>query len=262
MRRRGLALSFVTCLRLLAAPAVPDEALSPRPCRPLFTTSAGPAEPGVLEVETGAQLLLNRDRGSDESFPFQLNLGIWNGFDLRAGWSGPTLRKDAQGEVRTGGGDPVLGAQVLALRQDQVGLDLGLAYWHKVPRASVAKGIGTGRHDDTLLVAASRVMGRWGVDANVGMGWIGDPDGPGRVRQGALSLAVTCALAPSWNLTLDTYALAGTDVGPRAVSSILAVSCDVSPWLCVDAGLEVGLTQGAPRMSFNAGLVWRVGRLW
>lgn len=75
-----------------------------------------------------------------------------------------------------------------------------------------------------------------------------------------MSLAVTCALSPGWNLTLDTYALAATELNARAVSSILALSRDLTPNLCADVGVEAGLTQGAPRLSLNAGLAWRIGR--
>jgi len=263
MSRLGFALSVSLLTLSLTAQEVPaEESCAPKACRPLFSTSAGLAEPGVLELEFGAQKIYNQDRCEDSYFPTQFNLGVCEWFDFRLGWSGPTLRKDSQGEVHGGGGDPVFGGQVLALKQETSGLDLGLAYWHKLPRASVAKGIGSGRHDDTLLVTASRTCGRWAFDFNAGANWVGRPKGEGRVRQGAASFSVTCGVAPCWNLTLDTYVLAGTELGPRAVSSILALSRDITPNLCVDVGIEAGLTAGAPRMSLNAGLVWRLGRLW
>lgn len=242
-------------------PAAQEEPCPPKACRPLFSTSAGLAEPGVLELELGAQKIYNRDRSEDGYFPAQFNLGVSPWFDLRFGWSGPALRKDAQGEVRNGGADPVFGGQALFLNQVPHGADLGLAYWHKLPRASVAKGIGTGKHDDTLLLTVSRIQGSWGFDLNGGANWIGRRQGEGRIRQAAASFAITYAPAHCWNLTLDTYALAATELGPRAVSTILALSHDVSPNLCLDMGVEAGLTRGAPRMSLNAGLVWRLGRL-
>lgn len=262
MRHLGFALSALTvCLPIFSQEATP-ETCTPRACRPLFSTSAGLAEPGVLELELGAQVIRNRDRSEDRYMPTQLNLGLCPWFDMRLGWSGPTLRKDSQGEQREGNGDPVLGGQALFLRQEQAGLDLGLAYWHKVPRASVARRIGTGRHDDTVLLTASCTKGRWAVDLNAGANWIGRPGDAGRVRQAAASLSVTCAVAPCWNLTLDTYALAATELNGRAVSTILALSRDLAPNLCVDIGVEGGLTAGAPRVSLNAGLVWRLGHLW
>lgn len=239
-----------------------SEELSPKACRPLFSTSAGLAEPGVLELEFGAQRIYNRDQSRDSLFPVQLNLGICEWFDIRMGWGGPVLRKDSQGALAEGNSDPVFGSQAQFLKQDTAGVDLGLAYWHKLPRSSTDTGIGTGKHDDTLLLTASRTFGRWALDLNAGANWIGRPEGEGRVRQAAGSLSITYAVAPGWNLTLDTYALASTELNERAVSSILAISRDITPNLCVDLGIEAGLTQGAPRMSLNAGFVWRLGRLW
>ncbi len=263
MKRLSFAMS--ACLVLLplsAQEAEVGDSWAPKACRPLFTTSAGLAEPGVLELEFGAQRIYNRDRSNDTLLPAQLNLGVCEWFDVRIGWGGPVLRKDSQGQLAEGRSDPVLGGQALFFKQDAVGLDLGVAYWHKLPRASTEKGICTGKHDDTLLITASRTFGRWALDLNAGANWIGRPAGEGRVRQAAGSLSVTYALAVGWNLTLDTYALAATELNDRAVSSILALSRDITPNLCMDVGVEAGLTQGAPRMSLNAGLVWRLGRLW
>jgi hypothetical protein len=216
----------------------------------------------MVELEFGAQKIVNRDGSQDRLLPTQFNLGINSWFDLRMGWSGPALRQDAVGERRSGGSDPVLGGQALFLKQAGSGLDLGLAHWHKLPRASVAKGIGSGKHDDTLLLTASRTLGHWALDLNTGANWIGRCRGEGRVRQAAASFAVTYAAAPGWNVTLDTYALAATELGHQALSSVCAVSRDVTPNLCLDLGVEVGHSHGAPSYSINAGLVWRMGRLW
>lgn len=247
----------------LQTPTQPiSEEISPKACRPLFSTSAGLAEPGVLELEFGVQRIYNRDRSEDRLTPTQFNLGICEWFDIRVGWGGPLLRKDSQGALQEGNTDPVFGGQALFLKQASAGVDLGLAYWHKLPRSSTEQGICTGKHDDTLLLTASRTMGRWAFDLNAGANWIGRPEGEGRVRQAAGSLCITYGVASGWNLTLDTYALAATELNDRAVSTILAVSRDITPNLCVDLGVEAGLTQGAPRMSLNAGLVWRLGRLW
>lgn len=263
MKRLGLALCVLFYIpSLLAQEVAAAEECAPKACRPLFSTSAGLAEPGVLELELGAQKIFNRDRSEDRYFPMQLNLGVNRWFDVRIGWSGPTLRKDSQGTYQQGNGDPLVGGQALFLDQDAAGMDLGLAYWHKLPRASVRNGIGNGKHDDTLLLTASRMIGRWGVDVNAGANWIGRSGSDGRVRQGAISLAVTWVVAPCWNLTLDTYALEATELNARAISTILALSRDITPNLCVDVGVEAGLSQGAPRLSLNAGLVWRMGRLW
>jgi len=235
---------------------------SPRLAREAFTTGAGVTDPGVLMLNLGAQAGFDRDGAESRRMPTQLALGLASWLDVRVAWSGPTRLQDADGGSRSGGGDPLFGGQIQALRQDQAGLDLGLAYWHKLPRASIQKGIGSGKADDTLLATGTRTAGDWEFDANAGANWLGRQDGSGRIRQGVATLAVTRTLGPGWNLSLDTSALAATELGPRSVTSLLALGRDLSPDLTVDLGAEAGLTRGAERMAIDAGLVWRVGRFW
>jgi len=266
MTRSGFALSLTIAAALLGtgllaqdAPAGSD---APKPARELFTTSAGVYDPGVVTLNAGFQESYGRDSSEARRFPAQLALGVCQWFDLRLAWSGPNTLKDPQGAGRSGGGDPLFGGQAQFLRQEAAGLDLGLAYWHKLPRASVEKGIGTGKADDTVLLTATRTLGSWEVDLNAGANWLGRQEAPGAVRQGVLSLAVTRGLAPGWNLSLDSFALAATELGPRSVTSIMAVSRDLTPHLTADLGLEAGLTRSAERMAIDAGLVWRMGRFW
>jgi hypothetical protein len=245
-----------------AAPPAAAAADAPKPLRELFTTAAGVTDPATALLTVGSQTSYARDRSQAQRFPAQIFVGICPWLDLRASWSGPTTLKDPQGSSQSGGGDPMFGGQLQGLHQDPAGLDLGLAYWHKLPRASVEKGIGTGKADDTLLVTASRTDGPWEVDMNGGANWLGQSDGDGRTRQGVIALAVTRACGSGWNVSLDHYALAATELGPRSVTSILAVSRDVTPNLCLDLGVEAGLTHSAERLALDAGLVWRVGHLW
>lgn len=260
MKCLGLALS--ACCFSMGFAQTADQSLEPSACRALFTTSAGLTEPGSLELEFGGQKVYQRDGSEHLLTPAQFNLGLNPWVDFRLGWNGIMENHTPEGSRSSGGTDPLIGGQALALKQAKAGVDLGLAYWHKLPLASVEKGIGTGKTDDTLVATVSRTFGRWALDVNAGANWIGRSEGEGRVRQGIISCTLTCALAPGWNASFDTYAMAATELGPRTVSSILAVSRKVSPSLTCDVAVESGLTQNAPRLALNAGLVWRIGRLW
>jgi hypothetical protein len=269
MKQLGLALPIAFATALIGTGLFAQDAPSPKPLRELFTTPAGVTDTGVMMLNAGYQTARFRDGSQAQAFPTQVDLGMDPWFDLRVDWNGPTTLKDPQGDSQSGGADPLFGGQFQALRQEKAGLDLGLAYWHKLPRASVEKGIGTGKADDTLLLTASRTLSSWEIDMNGGANWLGKPDG-GRARQGVISLAVTRLFAPGWNASLDTYALAPTDLGPRTasaqgqrtVTSILAVSRDIGPSLTLDLGVEAGLTRSAERLAVDAGLVWRMGQFW
>ena len=266
MKRLNHALTFAalllgTCLWAQEAPAS-AEVPAPKPLRELFTTGAGVTDPGVVVLDAGAQVSYDRDSSRARRFPTQIDFGICQWIDVRASWGGPTTLRDVQGSSQSGGADPLIGGQFQGLRQEKAGVDLGLAYWHKLPRASVEKGIGTGKADDTLVVAASRTDGPWEFDVNAGANWLGRTDADGRIRQGVLSLAVTRVFSGGWNVSLDNYALAATELGPRTVTSILGVSRDLTSNLTVDVALEAGLTHSGERLAIDAGLAWRMGRLW
>jgi hypothetical protein len=213
----------------------------------------------MVELEAGLQGATHRDGTRHGTLPFQFNLGIADWVDLRIGSSGHTVVRDPLGEEARGCGDPLLCGQILLARQASAGLDVGLAVWHKFAAVRARDGITSGEADDAAFLVLTRIQGRWAFDMNLGANWIGEPGG-GRLRQAAASCAATVAVAPGWNLSFDTYALAATPLSHRTVSSILALSRDVGPGLTVDAAVEAGWTREAPRLALNVGLSWRIGR--
>jgi hypothetical protein len=268
MRRPGVALSIALAVALVGAGLSAQEApagaepATAKPARELVTTGAGVTDTGVLVLNAGVQRADARDDSSARRFPLQLALGVTPWLDVRVAWSGPNHLVDADGTGHDGPGDPLFGGQLQFLRQDAAGLDLGLAYWHKLPRASVAKGIGTGKADDTLVLAASHGAGPWQFDVNAGGNWLGRTEDSGRIRQGLASAAVTRALAPGWSASLEASLQAGSEAGPRAATGLLAVSRDLGAELTVDLGIEAGLSQSAERFAVDAGVVWRMAQLW
>ena len=56
--------------------------------------------------------------------------------------------------------------------------------------------------------------------------------------------------------------VAATERGGRNLTSILAVTRDLTPKLSMDLGVEAGLARSAERLVIDAGVVWRMGRLW
>jgi hypothetical protein len=254
------AVMLGTALSAQEAPA--GSGCAPNPARELFTTAAAVTDPGVLMLNVGGQASYGRDGSEARSLPTEVDLGVCRWFDLRVGWSGPTVLQDPDGDTESGGGDPLFGGLVQVLRQGQAALDLGLVFWHKLPRASVAKGIGTGEADDSLLLAATRTWGCWELDVNAGASWLGRAGEDGTVRRGLAGLSVTRGWSGDWSVSVNTYALAATELGPRDVTGILAVSRTLSPSLTVDLGVEAGLSRSADRLAIDAGLVWRLGQFW
>jgi len=247
---------------LLFSMALGAEAPVATAVRSIVTAPAGLTDSGVLEMELGAQQVFGRDRTQGGNITAQLNLGLTHWLDLRCGWTGYTWWRNRAGDGDRGASDPYIGGQVLFAGQDKAGADIGLVYSHVLPRADATRGLGTGMHQDTLLVSLSRSFGQWSLDFNAGFNRTRQPETLQKVNQALGSLAVTYAPALGWNLTLDTYAVPKSDLGEREVGNILAASCALSERLKVDMSLERGWSDAAPRWALNAGLVYRIGHLW
>nr|WP_320131254.1 transporter [uncultured Holophaga sp.] len=258
MKSLSLALPAI----LLAAPLLKAEEPQAGAVRSIVTTPAGLTEKGVLQLELGATQVRAKDESREGGITAQFDLGVCSWLDLRFGWNAHAWNRSSDGDSNRGVSDPYIGGQLLFAAQDKAGIDLGLAYSHVIPRASEAKGLSSGFHEDTLLVTMSRAMGRWALDANAGVTRTRVEDGSRKATQKVGSLAVTYAPAAGWNLTLDHYGVAKSDLGDRELGSILALSCEVSDRLTVDMSVEHGWAEASPRYALNAGLVYRIGKLW
>ncbi|HJU83807.1 MAG TPA: hypothetical protein VJ600_06330 [Holophagaceae bacterium] len=245
-------------LGLLGA-ALCAQDITVNPNRPSFANPATTTMPGVAELEFGLQRTLQPDGSRSDYQPTLLKLGLTEDFELRLGWNGWERDEDPSGAAVTGPTDPNFGFTWRLLRQEPFGADVALTYAHKLPRASVLKGIGSGAPDDTLGVLASKDFGPLHADFNVLETWVGQP-GAGRLRQPAAALALTHPLAGPWSMGAEVYAIGGGAAGPRTVSTLWNLAYQVSPRLVLDAGFDRGLNQDAPRWNCFAGLTWGIGR--
>lgn len=248
-----------TFLALAGCAALGAQDITVNPNRPSFANPATVTMPGVAELEFGLQRTLYPDASRSDYQPTLLKLGLTQDLELRFGWNGVTRNEDPGGASVTGGTDPSLGFTWRLLRQDAFGADLALTYAHKLPRASVQKGIGSGAPDDTAGILLSKDFGALHADLNVLETWVGQP-GAGRLRQPAAALAFTHPLAGPWSAGAEVYVISGGEAGPRDLATLWNVAYQVSPRLVLDAGFDHGLNHEAPRWNYFVGLTWGVGR--
>jgi len=229
--------------------------------RSIATAPVGVTDVGYLDLELGGSQYFGKDGSREGGMNAQLDLGLSSWLDLRIGWTGHTWWQ-AEGRQEEGPGDPYIGGQLLLASQDKAGLGLGLAYSHLLPRGDADKGLSSGFHEDTLLLQVGRSLGRWALDANLGIHRTKNPETLQRVNQKVGSFAITYAPANKWNLTLDTHGVAKSELGDRELGSILALGHDLGERLKVDLSVERGWAQASPRFAFNAGLIYRIGKIW
>jgi hypothetical protein len=253
---------LLTCLCLACALRAGDPPIEVNPNRPTFANPALTTQSGVAELEWGGQQSELRDGSSTFGTPTLLKLGLLKDLELRLATPG-YLRLAAPGtETVSGPGDTNLGLQWCYRHDGPLGLDLAVQVNHTFPTASAAKGLGSGAASDGLVLLFSRDLGPCHLDVNLLETWMGRPpdSGGGRVRQPAATASLSRTLSETWSLTGEVYTIGGTELNPRVVSNLWALACKISPRLVLDAGVDVGLTQGAQRVTFMAGLTVGLAR--
>jgi hypothetical protein len=265
MRLNPLGHSVVAGAVVLAVVACVHADESPievNPNRPSFATPARTTQEGVFEVELGLQDNLPRDGGSLSSSPFLLKLGLLSSLEARIGGNGLLRQKPPGAPATTGFGDVTLGAQWCYLKNGPLGLDLAVQATVKLPTASVNRGLGSGEPDTLLMLLFSRDLGPYHVDVNAIETWLGVPEavGGGHERQTAGTVCASRSLGKRWSATGELYTIGPSFQNARIVSNLWAVGYKVSPRLVLDAGLDVGLSHGAQKVSFFTGLTVGVAR--
>lgn len=243
-------------LRLAAA----DPPIEINPNRPTFATPALTTQSGVVEVELGfLHSDLEHERGLSSS-PFLLKFGLLQHVEFRIGGNG-LLHSTAPGEpAATGLGDTTLGAQWTYLPKGPLGLDEALQVTWKIPTADAVKGLGSGAADLLAMLILSRDLGAFHADLNFLTTWLGRSGGDGHDAQRAGALAVSRVCGKHWSVTGEIYSIGHTPQNAFILSSLWAGGYKVSSRLMLDGGIDVGLSDHAPRISFFAGLTYGVGR--
>jgi hypothetical protein len=257
-----MRIRLLTCLFLACALRAGDPPFEVNPNRPTFANPALTTQDGVAELEWGGQQSLLRDGSSNLGTPTLLKLGMMKDLEIRLASPGYLRLATPGTETVSGPGDANLGLQCCYRHDGLFVMDIAIQVNHTFPTASAAKGLGSGAPSDGLILLFSRDMGPYHLDVNLLETWLGrlSQDGGGRVRQPAATASLSRTLTDTWSLTSEVYTIGGTELNPRIVSNLWAIGYKVSSRLVLDAGVDVGLTQGAQKVTFMAGLTVGLAR--
>ncbi len=260
------SLPLRTALAALVAvlPAFGEEepGIEVNPNRPTFATPASTTQPGLLELEWGAQHSAFKDDAKAFLSPALLKFGLAKDFELRVGTNGLLRLTEPGGASVSGWADTTVSLQWCYLHDGPLGLDQALQVLHKFPTASASQGLGSGVADDMVMLVLSRDIGPFHLDVNALNTWVGRTaeDGGGRIRQAAGTVSVSHGFMEKWSLTGELYAMSANSQSPRIVSNLWALAYKVSPRLVLDCAVDIGLTQGAQRYTIMAGLTVGIAR--
>jgi len=260
---------FVLALALAAAslPALAqchsgsdDSAVAASPSQPVVTDSPDPINLGVAEVEYGWQHASLGDRTDDTAFGALYKLGVFCNAEVRVFFN-PWLHNTLPGQSPEQGiGDTWITGQYRFHAQTHYVPSLAFHYTFKQPTANSADGLGSGQHDQILAVSAGKDYKQTTFNFETKYIFLGQPNAQPFSRFQQYSGNATHALVRHFSLTGEIYAnTRSTTQCPGLASTLWTVNYSRNPRLVFDAGIDVGLTHGAPDKRFFAGVSYALG---
>jgi len=232
------------------------------PARP---TASNPAEfqrPGVLQLEYGFNGNWRaRANSSEQDTPLALRFAVSRRLLLEFDGDTP-LSQAADGVRVTGAGDTQLGIQAVLQHEARSRPGVALAYYIKLPSASAAKGLGTGRVDHSLIALVSKKLGRTDFDFNAIYLLAGRTTDDGHASSGQAALAASRNVTRRFGVQGELSGFSRNDAQPGAMFGLGVVTYQVNRRLVFDGGLRAGLTRDAPRVGAVAGLTVGIADLY
>ena len=232
------------------------------PSRPTVTSATDTTQCGVAELEYGLERQWPGGGANRDDLSGGLRFGLTPNLDFH--WSSSDFLHVMNGDGnRTGFGDTWLGLRYRFLGQTKHRPALGLFYTTKVPTASVALGLGSGRVDYAISFLASKDVHRFHFDFNVIELLAGRPSGLGLDHDTGFALASWLPVGKRLSVVVEPYGYTLLNQSSPAFASAMA-GCNykVTPRLYLDTGLDLGITHSAPHKRVYVGVTYALANLY
>jgi hypothetical protein len=236
----------------------PQQAIDPD--RPDVTNGARIVETGLLQIEFGGQYTRAVPGQTAFASPFTARIGLREWLEARIGTDGLLTQSDGVTRV-TGLGNMQVGAKVRLWADADGAPLLSVLPAVNVPTASADKGLGSGRPDYTVaLLTGSDFATHAHVDVNYGIGAIGSSAGAPHFAQHFASVSASDAISDNWNPYVEAFWFSRQDAGGRPVTSMdTGAIYQIGMRYAVDGGVQIGLSENAPRFAAFGGVSMIVG---
>jgi hypothetical protein len=233
-----------------------------QPERPTVATHAGTVAPGWIEIEVGGERDHYSDGDNTLSFPTVVKIGVFPRAQVNVIAS--ALVGTVSNPSARGIGDVTLGLKYRLLDAATIVNDFAILPSVKFPSASVARGLGSGTTDVSLLLISSRSVGATDVDINLGATQHFGADANTPTISTLWTFSAGFPVTGRLGCAAEVYGFPGT-AGPGGAKEIIAILAGPTwqpvKWLAADAGIIEPVKGPQPR-AFYAGLVWNVGKIW
>ncbi len=250
---------FISCQFAEAECSRPnDGSIKANPNRPTVADPADVTQVGVVETEFGWTRTWDRDRTYGTDIGNLIKYSVL--CDLEFRWNATLVTgEEAQGRSDYGVGDNFVGFQWRVLHQRTRVPTLALGYAAKIPTASTAKGLGSGRTDHVLKFLASKDIAGFHFDFNTAYILVGRGLPNGYDNNYLITLSGSHALKGPFSITGELYGFTRLNAAsPGFASNLWALLYTLNPRLVFDAGIDAGLTSGAPHKRIFAGFTYSI----
>jgi len=230
------------------------------PARP---GDANPAEfqrPGVLQIEYGFDTgFRSKEARSEQAGSLTLRYSPFERVLVELDVDTVVSQVDRIGNRETGVGDTTVGVQFLAVRDTKTHPAVAFAYFAKLPTASHAKGLGSGRTDHRLVLLLSKNFGKYDADLNIAYLNAGREGGTKRDSGIGMALAISRELSKRFGVIGELSGQSLDDSQSKGIFALSAITYKVNRRLQLDTGMRFGLDPNSSRVGFFAGFSVAVG---
>lgn len=225
------------------------------PTRPTVSESATIHRAGVLQIEYGGAFdFRSPDFRSQVAAPLGLQFAVSDRLRLDLDFDTVVSQRHRVGDRMTGAGDVRLGFKAIARAEPKRRLAVAFAYTIKLPAASEAKGLGTGRIDHNLRLILNRTRGVADFVVNFSYLDVGREDSSRRAAGAQAIFGVDFKLPRNFGIETEFYGQSVDDEQPRGLYVLGALTYKVNRRLRFDFGARPGFGREAPRFGLFAGL--------
>jgi hypothetical protein len=237
-----------------------DQTVAASPSQPTITDSPDTIATGIAQLEYGWQRawLGGGEQASGSGVLYKM--GVFCNFEFRTYFT-PWESASGPGQPGVSGiGDTWITGQYRFHRQTGNLPALAVHYTLKQPTADSRDGFGSGQRDHIIAMSAGKDFRGTSYNFETKYMLFGQPNHQVFTRYHEYSLNATHALIPHFALTGEIYADTRSSANdPGLVSNLWSMGYSPNPRLVFDAGMDFGLTHGAPNKRVFAGVTYALG---
>ncbi len=237
-----------------------NQTVAASPSQPTITDSPDTIAPGVGEAEYGWQRAWFGDGTRASSSGVLYKFGVFCNFEFRTYFT-PWETASGPGQSAASGiGDTWMTGQYRFHPQTRNLPALSIQYTLKQPTANSQDGLGSGLRDQIIAISAGKDYKQTSFNFETKYMLFGQSDNQPISRYQEYSLNATHALIRHFSLTGEVYADTHSSTNnPGLVSTLWSIGYSPNARMVFDAGIDVGLTHGAPDKRVFAGVSYAIG---